>query len=117
MRIPNLNPFRPEARHALLACGALALLVAGTLSVTTIMSRVSAPSAAALAARGKAPVLFVPDRGNLCRQRLLDNSNWTIQDAGYVACDDEVSWNVGNPAVKYSADTRIDAVRSGFSRK
>jgi hypothetical protein len=117
MRIPNLNPFRPEARHALLACGALALLVAGTLSVTTIMSRVSAPSAAALAARGKAPVLFVPERGNLCRQRLLDNSNWTIQDAGYVACDDEVSWNVGNPTVKYSADTRIDAVRSGFSRK
>mgnify|MGYP001420638415 CR=1 FL=1 len=65
----------------------------------------------------QAPILFVPERGNVCKQRMLNNADWTISEGGYIVCDDEVSWNVGLPANRYSAESRIDAVRSGFARK
>lgn len=61
-------------------------------------------------------ILFVPQEGNLCRQRLIDNKTWFIRDKGYVACDEAVSWNA-NVQTPYTALTRTDAIRSGFFKK
>lgn len=118
MRVLSHNRLRPEMRHTLIVCAALGLFVVVTTSVgVTISMRTPGNGSQTASVRDKAPILFVPDRGNVCKQRMIDNSNWTIADAGHVVCDDEVSWNVGLPANRYSAESRIDAVRSGFSRK
>jgi hypothetical protein len=61
-------------------------------------------------------ILFVPQEGNLCRQRLIDNKTWQMRDKGYVVCDEAVSWNA-NAQPPYSSATRVDAIRSGFLRK
>jgi hypothetical protein len=119
MRALFLSKLRPELRPTLIVCGALGLFLATAATIAmTISHRSSGLGSTYLAgAHERVPILFVPDRGNVCKQRMLKNSDWTIADGGYVVCDDEVSWNVGAPSPKYSAESRIDAVRTGFSRK
>ncbi len=63
-------------------------------------------------------VLFVPLQGNVCRERLIDNKTWVMRDKGYVVCDEAVSWNANTvPTTTYSPTARVDAIRSGFTKK
>ena len=64
-----------------------------------------------------ATVLFVPDYGNVCRRRLLDNANWTLRDGGEVECDSEVTWNSHAPEPEHNVGQRLDAVRHSFRTK
>lgn len=117
MRALFLSRLRPEMRYTLIVCCALGLFFTAVVTVGVPLAfRGAGSGVQASAALGKAPILFVPDRGNVCKQHFIDNSNWTVTEGGHVVCDDEVSWNVGQPA-KYSAESRLDAVRAGFSRK
>jgi len=62
-------------------------------------------------------ILFVPQEGNLCRQRVIDNKTWFIRDKGYVTCDEVVSWNANIQGQPYSAISRVDAIRGGSFKK
>jgi len=64
--------------------------------------------------RRRAAVLFVPLKGNVCRRRVIDNETWLIADAGYVTCDEAVTWNSNYPDVKFQFAERIEQLRSGF---
>jgi hypothetical protein len=63
-------------------------------------------------------ILFVPNEGNICRQRLIDNRTWTIRDGGYVTCNEAVSWHTGTTSRKvYTPTSRVEAIRQGFFSK
>jgi hypothetical protein len=63
-------------------------------------------------------VLFVPLQGNVCRKKIIDNKTWLMRDKGYVVCDEAVSWNANTaPTTTYSPLARVDAIRSGFTKK
>ena len=62
-------------------------------------------------------ILFVPQEGNICRKRLIDNKTWLMTDKGYVICDEAVSWNASMASPTVSPLTRVDAIRSGFFKK
>lgn len=62
-------------------------------------------------------ILFVPNEGNVCRQRLIDNRTWTIRDGGYVICNEAVSWHTGNTRKTYTPTSRVEAIRDGFFPK
>lgn len=63
-------------------------------------------------------ILFVPDEGNLCRKRVIDNKTWFIHDKGYVTCDEAVSWNATTvQAPRQSSVSRVEAIRNGFFKK
>jgi hypothetical protein len=62
-------------------------------------------------------VLFVPEHGNICRRRLIDNTNWTLRDGGAVECDEAASWNVSIPTREQNVERRIGAIRSGFQTR
>lgn len=64
--------------------------------------------------RRRAAVLFVPLRGNICRQRVIDNETWLIADAGFVTCDEAVTWNSHYPDTRFQFTERIEQLRSGF---
>jgi hypothetical protein len=64
--------------------------------------------------RRRAAVLFVPLKGNVCRRRVLDNETWLIADAGFVTCDEAVTWNSHYPDVKFQFAERMEQMRSGF---
>lgn len=118
MRALFLSKLRPELRPMLIVCGVLGLFLGAATTIGVTLSLRGSGSGRYLAgALDQAPILFVPDRGNVCKQRILNNADWTIAEGGYVVCDDEVAWNVGVPAARYSAESRIDAVRTGFARK
>ena len=58
-------------------------------------------------------ILFVPDRGNVCRQKLIDNTTWRIWDNGFVYCNEAVSWNAVHGR-RYTPTSRIEAISDGF---
>ncbi|MBV6487644.1 MAG: hypothetical protein KJZ73_16005 [Pseudorhodoplanes sp.] len=62
-------------------------------------------------------ILFVPDTGNVCRRRLIDNRTWAIRDDGYVLCEDAASGLLGHNAGQYSATSRVEAIREGFLKR
>ena len=64
--------------------------------------------------RRRAAVLFVPMKGNVCRRRVIDNETWLIADAGFVTCDEAVTWNSHYPDVKFQFAERMEQMRSGF---
>lgn len=62
-------------------------------------------------------ILFVPEEGNICRRRLIDNNTWRIRDGGAVICNEAVAWNANAVAGRLSPAARLDAIRGGFQRK
>jgi hypothetical protein len=64
--------------------------------------------------RRRAAVLFVPLKGNICRQRVIDNETWLIADAGFVTCDEAVTWNSHYPHTRFQFTERIEQLKSGF---
>jgi hypothetical protein len=61
-------------------------------------------------------ILYVPDYGNVCRKRVIDNATWLVRDAGQVLCDDAVSWNANSATNGNSPLARIEAIRGGFKK-
>lgn len=62
-------------------------------------------------------ILFLPEQGNVCRKRIIDNATWRIRDAGAVICDEAVSWNANSAGNRISPIARIEAIRDGFHTK
>jgi hypothetical protein len=111
---------RRERRIGLALIGLFGLLTAGGFTWTAAAQWQSVVDADALIMaeaekeRRRAAVLFVPLKGNVCRRRVIDNETWLIADAGYVTCDEAVTWNSHYPDVKFQFAERLDQLRTGF---
>jgi hypothetical protein len=117
------KPRRIDIDRALLAC-------AGLIFVFALAFYFSAGGATpslreALFARSALPqhndddlatgsVIFVPQTGNACRERLIDNATWTMRDAGTVPCDRVFSGAHRGSGLPGSA--RLDAIRDSFRK-
>jgi hypothetical protein len=129
-----------DRNHALLAGGVLVLICAGSLFIANNVikssehlrgvSRIAEGAMAAKQLSGSGAgdqtgddylstgsILFVPREGNVCRQRVINNRTWLMRDKGYVICDEAVSWNANTQGQPSSPVSRVDAIRSGFSKK
>jgi hypothetical protein len=111
---------RRERRIGLALIGMFGLIVAGGVSWTASVQLQGSANVDALASieaekeRRRAAVLFVPLKGNVCRRRVIDNETWLIADAGFVTCDEAVTWNSHYPDVKFQFAERMEQMRSGF---
>lgn len=111
---------RRERRIGLVLTGLFGVVFAGGLSWTASVQWQNWTNADAIGTdaldreRRRAAVLFVPLRGNVCRRRVIDNETWLIADAGYVTCDEAVTWNSHYPDVKFQFAERMEQLRSGF---
>jgi len=111
---------RRERQIGMVMIGLFGFVFAGGFSWTASMQWQSWASAEALAlaeaenGRRRAAVLFVPLKGNVCRRRVIDNQTWLIADAGFVTCDEAVTWNSHYPDTKFQFAERVEQMRSGF---
>jgi len=138
IRIRKTEAQNHDRNRALWAGGVLALICAGGLYMAGNVVKSSDQYRSSLrgglgAGSGQQPgkdgegtgdddlttgsVLFVPLEGNLCRKRLIDNKTWFMRDKGYVICDEAVSWNATMQNTPFTANKRLDAVRTGFQKR
>ena len=118
-----------ERRRGAIAAVAVAFVLAGSISVYAVHSQMTqateraralALHAAALetgAALGSGSVLFVPEYGNKCRRRWLDNTTGILRDSDDIHCDEAVGWNATIPTREHKVGRRMDAIRSGFQSR
>lgn len=63
-------------------------------------------------------LLFVPEYGNVCRVRWIDNATGQIRDGGQTICDEEASWNSNLPQQQQQkVEHRIGAIRNTFQTR
>jgi hypothetical protein len=63
-------------------------------------------------------ILFIPQSGNRCKQRLIDNYTWFIRDNGFINCDELVYRGGGEPITRdYNSSPRLNAIRDAFTGK
>jgi len=58
-------------------------------------------------------ILYMPDRGNGCRQIMFDNRNGQLTDNGYVDCEVAFSRSADEGPKKWSA-ARVRVISDGF---
>jgi hypothetical protein len=122
----RLRSWRHEQRHGVFAALAIALVLGGSLSIYVVHSQLAQAAARARtlalhtaaretsAALGSGAVLFVPEYGNKCRRRWLDNATGTLREGGEISCDEAVGWNATVPTPEKKVERRMDAIRNGF---
>jgi hypothetical protein len=72
---------------------------------------------AAGAALRNGTVLFVPEYGNVCRRRFIDNATGMLRDGGETECDEAASWNATIPPADHKVGRRLDAIRTVFQSR
>jgi hypothetical protein len=58
-------------------------------------------------------ILYLPNRGNLCRQLLFDNHNGRVTDNGYVDCD-RAAYQGSLDTPKQWSTARLRVISDGF---
>ena len=128
VRPPRAPAVSREARQTLVACLVL-LVLFGLVALfgNGIVPANFAANPSAIAERSgtgdgdddlrTGSILFVPDQGNVCRKRVIDNATWRIHDGGAVVCNEAVSWNANAAGSRNSPIARIEAIRDGFQPK
>jgi hypothetical protein len=58
-------------------------------------------------------ILYMPDRGNACRQILFNNRNGQLTDKGYVDCQTAFSHSTDSEPKQWSA-ARVRVISDGF---
>ncbi|MGD9923140.1 MAG: hypothetical protein AB7V13_17105 [Pseudorhodoplanes sp.] len=122
-----MRNWHKERRRGVVAA-TVAFLLGGLLSGYGVHSQMSHDAARALARERESAaaiqtalrtgaMLFVPQYGNVCRRRWIDNATWTLRDGGEIPCDEAVSWNAAVPARQHRVERRLDAIRNVFQSK
>jgi hypothetical protein len=117
-----------EGRHGVVAAVIAAFLMGGlvigygvhvhfTQAAARMEARNLQMALAASEALSTGSVLFVPESGDMCRRRWIDNATWTLRDGGEIRCDEAATWSAENHLRKYQAGARIDAIRGVFQSR
>jgi hypothetical protein len=67
-------------------------------------------------ARYKGSIFFMPDFGDICWERMLDNRTGRMWDKGYVSCDSTVSELVDNKKRGAMPAERMESISKAFQR-
>ncbi len=121
----NWHKERRRGAVALVTATILFGILLGAFGIHAQMAQAAARAAArdvqiALetgASLNRAVVLFVPEYGNVCRRRWIDNATWTLRDGGEVGCEEEAAWNSAVPPREHNVERRIDAIRNVFQQR
>jgi hypothetical protein len=125
----SAKTWRREKRRGIIAAIAVAFVLGASVSVYAVHSQMARTAAyaraialhtAALetgAALGSGTVLFVPEYGNTCRRRWLDNKTGILREGGELPCDEAVGWNATVPTREQKVERRMDAIRNGFQSR
>ena len=110
---------RPSQVGLVLAVGAvLGFAAFGIDDYVTAKKAAAKAAAAALAASDEeiytGSILYMPDRGELCRQLLFDNQNGQFADNGYVDCDPRRLSRHPNEEAKHWSAARVRVISTGF---
>ncbi|MFZ0424340.1 MAG: hypothetical protein WAL80_15810 [Xanthobacteraceae bacterium] len=109
---------RPSQVGLVLAVGAvLGFAAFGIDDYVTAKKAAAKAAAAALAASDEeiytGSILYMPDRGELCRQLLFDNQNGQFADNGYVDCT-RAAYRSTNEEAKHWSAARVRVISTGF---
>lgn len=109
---------RPSQVGLVVALGALLGLGAFGIDDYVTAKQAAAKAAAAAAAASDeeiytGSILYIPDRGDLCRQLLFDNQNGQFTDNGYVDCERAANGDANDGAKRWPA-ARVRVISSGF---
>lgn len=110
-----------NARHALVVCVPLVLLLAGGLLGSNWSSPTTPPIASNRSPRDRAQelstgsLLFVPLFGDRCRQMIIDNATWSLIDNGTVDCTEAL--NLSGAKQHEIPAALAEGMRDGFQRK
>lgn len=58
-------------------------------------------------------IVYMPDVGEDCRQKEIDNATWRVRDIGVVPCQQALTATGGSPGARGS---RIDVIRESFRK-
>src|SRR5665213_1465725 len=64
----------------------------------------------------KGSIFFMPDFGDICWERMLDNRTGHMWDKGYVSCDGSVSELVDNKKRGAMPAERMESISKAFQR-
>lgn len=112
----------------MIAAGIVAFLFGGLLSGYGIHARMSQAAlrveardmqlaAATAAALNRGAVLFIPQFGDTCRRRWIDNATWTLRDGGEVDCEDAANWHDKAEDRQHKVEQRLDAISKTFQSR
>jgi len=59
-------------------------------------------------------IVFIPARGETCRQSLIDNTTWRISPVGNVPCETVLG---GEESLRQAGVNRLNVVRDSFRNK
>jgi hypothetical protein len=109
---------RPSQVGLVLAIGAVLGFAAFGIDDYVTAKRAAANAAAAAEAASDdeiytGSILYMPNRGNLCRQLLFDNLNGQFADNGYVDCQRAAYHSASEEAKRWSA-ARVRVISTGF---
>lgn len=108
---------RRDDRTTLLMCTAMVLaFIAG---VTFILKTPAPAKSRIVLAKAvdddltTGSILFMPDHGDRCYNRLIDNATWRIYDNGEVDCREALARSRN----ARGSGSRVDAIRQGFTKR
>jgi hypothetical protein len=117
-RKPPAAGLAGDVPRAFLACGFL-LAVCVSAAVIAHGSRASTSPASRTRAttegnQSTGSIQLVSPIGNLCRERIIDNSTWQIRNNGWVDCEEALAKAANSAAAIRSPGSRLDMIRESF---
>jgi hypothetical protein len=120
-RRPAAGRLAGELRRAFVACGlvftlcVLAALMANWSRAS--ISPVSQSHPSGEVDLSTASMLVVPPAGDLCRERIIDNSTWRIRNKGLVDCAEALAKSANSGANVWSPGSRLGLISESFRGK
>jgi hypothetical protein len=120
-RSPAAGRLAGDLRRAFVASGlvfalcVLAALIANWLPAST--SQVSQTHSAGDVNLSSATMLVVPPAGDLCHERIIDNSTWRIRNKGSVDCSEALAKSANSGATVWSPGSRLGIISESFRGK
>jgi hypothetical protein len=120
-RSPAAGRLAGELRRAFVASAfvftlcVLAALIANWLQASS--GPVSQTHASGDVNLSTASMLVVPPAGDLCRERIIDNSTWRIRNKGSVDCTEALAKAANSGANVWSPGSRLGIISESFRGK
>jgi hypothetical protein len=119
-RRPRAGRLAGELRRAFVACGlvvALCVLASQIANWSQASTSPVSQTHSSEANLSTASMLVVPPTGDLCRERIIDNSTWRIRTKGLVDCSEALAKAANSGADVRSPGSRLGLIAESFRGK